>query len=110
MTNLLRSVASSVSVAIMTTLLARNIQTSHSDLVSHITSQSLPFDLRLTQALGDAGNTVMAMVDAEVNRQAVMIAYLDDFKVLMRACIVVVPLVLLLRAAAPLAQLKPVAK
>jgi DHA2 family multidrug resistance protein len=39
----------------------------------------------------------MAMLDAEINRQALMIAYLDDFWLMMWVTVLVCPLVLLMR-------------
>ena len=36
------------------------------------------------------------MVDAEVNRQALMIAYLDDFWLMMWVCVAALPFVFLL--------------
>ena len=44
-----------------------------------------------------AGDTAMAMIDAEINRQALMIAYLDDFKMMAIVTILAVPLVFFLR-------------
>ena len=39
----------------------------------------------------------MQMVNLEINRQAAMIAYLDDFKLMMIMLIIVSPLVFLLK-------------
>jgi MFS transporter, DHA2 family, multidrug resistance protein len=46
------------------------------------------------QSLGEAALT---MVDAEVNRQAAMIAYLNDFNLMMWLSFAAVPLVLLMK-------------
>jgi len=43
----------------------------------------------------------MAMVNAEINRQAAMIAYIDDFWAMMWVTLASVPLVLLLRPPKP---------
>ncbi|MCP2775257.1 hypothetical protein, partial [Salmonella enterica] len=76
----------------------RNLQTSHADLVQHITPFSLPsVDLSASERLASAGDAVMAAIDAEVNRQALMIAYLDDFKLMAIVTMLAVPLVLFLR-------------
>ncbi|MFD1612267.1 DHA2 family efflux MFS transporter permease subunit [Sphingomonas tabacisoli] len=96
--NLVRSIGASVGVSVTTTLLARNLQTSHADLVGHITPFSLPsMDPSASERLMSAGDTIMAMIDAEVNRQALMIAYLDDFKLMAIVTLCAVPLVMLLR-------------
>jgi DHA2 family multidrug resistance protein len=96
--NLFRSIGASAGISIVTTFLARNLQTSHSDLVGHITPFSLPsIDPSASERLMSAGDTAMAMIDAEVNRQALMIAYLDDFKMMAIVTLLAVPLVILLR-------------
>ena len=87
----------SVGISAIVTILARNQQISHADLASHIKDQNLPADPNLLQALGGAGDAVMAMIDGEVNRQALMIAYLDDFWLMAIVTALAIPLVLLLR-------------
>ena len=46
------------------------------------------------QVLGEAA---LRMVDMEVNRQAAMIAYLDDFQLMMWGLVLFMPLILLMR-------------
>lgn len=95
---LLRSLGGSFGISIMTTMLARNVQISHEDLVSHVTSSSLPnFDPSSVDRLGSLGDAAMQLMDLEINRQAAMIAYLDDFKLMMFLVIIVSPLILLLK-------------
>ena len=95
---LVRSIGSSVGISIMSTLFARNLQTSHEDMVSHITSSSMsavdPSTVDRFQVLGDA---VLAALNGEVTRQAAMIAYLDNFKFMMIVLIVFMPLILLMK-------------
>ena len=45
-----------------------------------------------------------AMLDVIVTQQAAMIAYLNDFKLLMILTLAMIPLVMLIRAAQPLAR------
>lgn len=63
------------------TMLARNMQISHADIASNITSFRIPgVDLpAVTERLGSTGGALMAMIDGVVGKQAVMIAYLDNF-------------------------------
>lgn len=95
--NLARSIGSSVGISIVTTMLARNLQTAHSDLAGKITgsfSQIVDFStLDRFQTLGEAA---LQIVDAEVNRQAAMIAYVDDFYMMMWMTLAVVPFTLLM--------------
>lgn len=96
--NLFRSVGSSAGISLVMMMLVRNTQVSHADLSGHVTPFSLPsIDPGNAQMLGDAGTTALAMIDAEINRQALMIAYLDDFKLMMIVTVLAIPLVVLLR-------------
>lgn len=95
---LVRSIGSSIGISVMSTLFSRNMQTSHEDLASHITSSSTsavdPSTVDRFQVLGDA---VLAMLNGEVTRQAAMIAYLDNFQFMMVLLIVFMPLILLMK-------------
>lgn len=95
---LIRSLGSSVGISIVTVLLTRNLQVSHADLASQVTPFNVPLvDPGLARSLGAAGDTLLSALDAEINRQALMIAYIDDFKFMMIMTLVAMPLVLLLR-------------
>ena len=96
--NLSRSVGGSIGISIMTLLLAQNVQQSHSDLTQHITEYSIPpVDPAITQGIPPATDTVLMMLDAEINRQAMMIAYIDDFWLMMIMTLCTAPLLLLLK-------------
>jgi DHA2 family multidrug resistance protein len=96
--NLSRSIGGSIGISIMTLLLARNVQVSHSDLASHITRYSIPpVPPAITEGAPAATQTVLAMLDMEINRQALMIAYIDDFKAMMIISLLATPLLLLLK-------------
>lgn len=95
--NLIRNIGGSVGIAIVAALLARNIQVSHADLAGHVTEFSLPVDPNVALRMGSAGDAAMAMLNGEINRQAAMIAYLNDFHFMMWLTIAALPLVLLLR-------------
>jgi len=96
--NLSRSIGASVGISLVTTLLARSVQTSHAGLTPNISSQALgTLDPSMLQILGGSGDAVLAMVDAEINRQALMIGYLNDFFAMAILTALSVPLVLLLR-------------
>ena len=97
---LARSLGGSIGISIATTILARNIQTSHSDLASQVTPSSMPvLDPSVLGMVGNFGETAMAMLDAEINRQAAMVAYIDVFHVMMIATTLSLPLIFLLRKA-----------
>lgn len=79
--NLMRNLGGSFGISVIVTMLSRNTQTSHSDLASHITAFNLPsIDLAATTArLSEYGSAALYAIDAEINRQALMIAYIDNF-------------------------------
>ena len=105
--NLSRSIGGSAGISLITTMLARNIQTSHSDLASHITPGSIPsIDLSTADRLGEVGQGALLAIDGMINRQAAMVAYIDGFWMLTIIVACFVPLVLLMQppkagAAAP---------
>jgi len=96
--NLARSIGGSIGISIVTVLLARNLQVSHSDLASHVTQYSLPpVNPAITQGAPPFTDAAVALLDAEINRQALMIAYIDDFHLMMIISLCAIPLLLLLR-------------
>jgi len=95
--NLFRNTGGSVGIAIAVAVFARNSQVSHSDLAAHVTPYNLPVDPTLLTAAGNAGEATMEVVNGVVTGQAAMIAYLDDFHMMMLASIAALPLLLLLR-------------
>jgi MFS transporter, DHA2 family, multidrug resistance protein len=100
---LARSLGGSVGISIATTLLARNIQVSHADIAGGVTASSISaVDLSGLDRFGTIGSAALRMLDGEVNRQAAMIAYLDDFKMMMIAMLCAIPLIFVLKATSPL--------
>ena len=100
--NLSRNVGGSIGISLVTTLLARNMQTAHADMASHITEQVLPtITTGVINQLGLPASSALAIADAEISRQAAFIAYIDDFWIMMWLTFASIPLVLLLRPAKP---------
>jgi MFS transporter, DHA2 family, multidrug resistance protein len=96
--NLARSIGGSVGISVVTLLLARNLQVSHSDLAAHITPYALPpIPPAIAQGAPPITDMAVAMMDAEINRQALMIAYIDDFYLMMIVTLAAIPLLLLLK-------------
>jgi DHA2 family multidrug resistance protein len=94
--NLFRSIGASASISLITTLLARNIQQSHSDMVASLNPPNLPgIDLSTSDRLGQLGEGALYMIDGIINQQAAMIAYLDDFWLLSWMIALCVPLIFL---------------
>jgi len=96
--NLTRSVGSSIGISVMMTLLLRNTQSVHSDLAGHITPAITGMlDLSSLQRFQQYGEAGLGVLDALVLRQAAMVAYVDDFYLMMWLSLASVPLVLLMR-------------
>ena len=94
--SLMRNVGGSVGVSIVEALLVRNSQIVHSRLAEHIRpdnplAQTLGAPYSLTEVHG------IAALNAEVTRQAQMIAYIDDFHFMVIVILVSLPFLLLLR-------------
>lgn len=96
---LLRNLGASIGISLITTMLSRNIQISHSDISANVTSFSLPgVDPASADRLGTYGQTALQLLDLEMNRQAAMIAYLNDFKMMAFMVALAIPLALLLKS------------
>jgi MFS transporter, DHA2 family, multidrug resistance protein len=96
--NLMRNIGSSIGISVMFTLLTRNIQAIHSSLAENVTPFN-PALRRFPLPGGMALDSPRALIglDGMVNQQATLIAFINDFKVMMLMGLVLVPLVLLLR-------------
>ncbi len=96
--NLSRSVGSSVGISVVMTLLARDIQRNHAELAENITPNIATMaDLSTLDRFQQLGQAGLAIADAEVNRQAAMISYLNDFELMKWLSLASIPLVLLMR-------------
>jgi DHA2 family multidrug resistance protein len=106
--NLVRNFAGSFGIAVMQALTAFNIQAMHTALAAHITpgGQALR-DLPFAQSLHGAHGAVA--MNAEVTRQATMIAYVDDFRLMVAMGLICIPLLLLLRPKRPGAAVRAAA-
>lgn len=102
--NLARNIGGSVGISIVGAQLARMTQVAHADIASGI-GGNVPATLGpLLESLGVPGNAALALINAEATRQALFIAYLDDFKLMMIVTFAVLPLLLLMRRGGSLAR------
>ena len=98
--SLFRNIGASIGISIVVFMLTRNTQIMHAALAEHVT----PFNAALRNPavaqfwnLGTPAGRLA--LNAEVTRQATIIAYADDFKLMMLISLAAIPLVLLLRGA-----------
>ena len=97
--SLLRNLGGSVGVSLSVGILARQMQVAHADIGSAVSPFTVSgADPNIARALGATGDTLLALLDATVNGQAAMIAYLDDFSLMMWLSIATIPLILLLKS------------
>jgi MFS transporter, DHA2 family, multidrug resistance protein len=92
--SLSRNLGSSIGISVVETLLTRNTQISHSSLTEHLSRFS---SVLRSQMPGNIDPRGLSALNAQVTEQAAMIAYNDDFKMMMWLTIATIPLVLLLR-------------
>lgn len=96
--NLFRNIGSSLGISVLTAMLAKNMQVSHADLGANITANSSGYiDLSGLDRYQDYGGAALGVVNGLVTKQAAMIAYLDDFHVMMWLTWIAAPLVFLMR-------------
>ena len=98
--SLSRNIGSSVGISVVNSLLTMNTQVNHADIAQHVTAVNRMFEAptiaRFWNPLTAAGR---AALDTVVTRQAQIIAYIDDYKLLMIATLAVLPLLLMFRKA-----------
>jgi len=96
--SLMRNLGGSVGISILVATLAQNTQVVHSRLVEGLRPDNplaqapylaAPFSLSTPSGI--------EALNAEVTRQAAMVAYVDDFRLLMLIALGAIPLLLLLR-------------
>ena len=97
--NLSRNIGGSVGISVVSTQLVRMTQVAHADLAHNITEQTIPtLDPTVLQTIFPvAGPAALAYINMEVTRQALFIAYLDDFKLMMMVTFAVLPLLLFMK-------------
>lgn len=101
---LFRNLGSSFGISAIVSQLSRNLQVSHQDIGSSVTSFNVPaIDPASTAALlGEYGTAALQMLDGEVTRQAAMIAYLDNFKMMAWLVLLIAPISFMLKKPAPI--------
>jgi DHA2 family multidrug resistance protein len=102
--SLIRNIGSSIGIAMVQTLLTRNTQIAHASLAAHINNAN-PALANPDSVYNLASPAGAAMLNFEITRQASMIAYVDDFWLMMILTAAVIPMLILIRpparAAAP---------
>jgi len=96
--SLMRNIGSSIGISIVVTYLAQRTQANHAELAPFL--EPFSFALRQAQDLGVydlATPEGLAALEAETTRQATLLAFLQDFRLMMWITLAALPLTLLLR-------------
>ncbi len=94
--SLVRNIGSSIGISIVTVMLTRNVQVNHAELGAFINPYN-PNLLAASPAAAQGDPTALSQIDGLVNIQALMISYINDFKLMMIVTLCALPLVFLLR-------------
>ena len=93
--SLFRNIGSSIGISVVNALLIRNTQVNHADIGQNVTAVNRalenPSVAHFWNPLTAGGR---AALDAVITEQAQIIAYIDDYKLLMIATLVVMPLLI----------------
>jgi len=94
---LMRSLGASIGISVMEAMLTMNASVEHAGLAAHIQ----PGDPVVAAALPPMFNLGLASgleaLNGEITRQAAMVAYVDDFRLMMMMTLAVMPLLLFMR-------------
>jgi DHA2 family multidrug resistance protein len=95
--SLVRNIGGSVGISIVQALLTRGAGQAHAQLAATVNEAS-PGLVGLPPALDPHTASGLALLNAEVTRQASLLAYVNDFWIMMVVTLVSIPLLLLMRA------------
>jgi MFS transporter, DHA2 family, multidrug resistance protein len=97
--NLSRNIGSSVGISVVNALLTTNTQVNHADLAVHVSAVNRAFDdPTITQFWNPLTAAGRAALDAMITQQAQIIAYIDDYKLLMIATLALIPLLVVFKS------------
>jgi DHA2 family multidrug resistance protein len=100
--SLMRNIGSSIGISLVIFLLTRNTQIVHAELAGHVTPFNDPLNGLGPWSIWNMATTLgRAALNAEVTKQASIVAYANDFKLMMLVALVALPLVFLLKRAKP---------
>jgi DHA2 family multidrug resistance protein len=95
--NLVRSLGGSVGISMMQALTVFNGQTMHDSLAARVIPTDPVVRDGLPAAMNPATEAGLSALNTEITRQAMMVAYVDDFRLLFIITLASMPLLLLLR-------------
>jgi DHA2 family multidrug resistance protein len=98
--SLVRNVGSSIGISAVQSLLVHNTAVAHASLVANVhMNDYLGQGAGALDISGAPSAVAIDVLNAEITRQAAMIAYLDDFKLMLGLTLLVIPVLLLIQPA-----------
>jgi DHA2 family multidrug resistance protein len=95
---LIRNIGSSAGISMVNSVLTTNTQTNHAEIAEHVSAVNRLFeDPAIAQFWNPITAAGRAALDAVVTQQAQIIAYIDDYKLLLIITVIVLPLLLFFR-------------
>lgn len=94
--SLVRNIGSGIGISIVTVVLIQSAQINHSEVGEWINPYN-PNLWAVSPAAASGDLSALARMDLLVNQQAMMISYIDDFRLMMLVTLLAVPLALMLR-------------
>jgi DHA2 family multidrug resistance protein len=98
---LVRNLGSSVGISIMNALLVSNTQIMHASLASKVVASDAVVHATLPRMFNPATVPGLTALNREITRQASMVAYVDDFRLMLFITIACMPMLLLMRKPRP---------
>jgi DHA2 family multidrug resistance protein len=98
---LVRNLGSSVGISIMNALVVANTQTMHDSLAAQVVPSDAVVHATLPRMFDPATAAGITALNGEVTRQASMVAYVDDFRLMFIITIACMPMLLLMRKPRP---------
>ena len=96
--SLSRNIGSSIGISVVNSLLTRNTQVNHAEITRSVTSVNRMFeDLTIARFWDPVSAAGRAALDAMITQQAQIIAYMDDYKLLMIATLAAIPLLVIFK-------------
>ncbi len=94
---LVRNMGSAVGISIMQALVVSNTQSIHADLAGHVNLSDPVVHADLARRFDLSSIPGLSALNGEVTRQATMVAYVDDFKLMLMITLLCMPMLLLMR-------------
>jgi len=104
---LIRNLGASVGISIMNALLVSNTQTMHGSLAAKIIPSDAAVRAELPPMFDTSTVGGLTALNAEITRQASMVAYVDDFKLMLIITLICIPMLLFLRKPRRAADAEP---